>query len=136
MNIKDSQSKLNEIKYEDFKIQPYLRSNDLTEEEKSILFRIRTRTVDDIKTNFRTKFNNDLMCRLCESETAEESQSHQLTCQSIIEECEELRKNKTVKYEDFFGHIESQVAATVLYKKVLETRTRLLKERENNDRQI
>ena len=73
------------------------------------------------------------MCRLCESEHAEESQSHQLTCQSIVVECEDLRTNKTVKYDDFFGHIDAQVAATVLYKKVLETRTRLLKERENTD---
>ena len=61
------------------------------------------------------------------------SQSHQLTCQSIVAECEDLRTNKTVKYDDFFGHIDAQIAVTVLYKKVLETRTRLLKERENTD---
>ena len=64
IEIKESQSKLTEIEYKEFKKQEYLGCSKLTEEEKSILFKIRTRTVEDIKTNFRNKFGSDLTCRL------------------------------------------------------------------------
>ena len=128
IEIKESQSKLTEIEYRDFKTQEYLGCSKLSEEEKSILFKIRTRTVEDIKTNFRNKFGSDLTCRLCESDSEEESQSHQLTCQSMIRECDELRMNQTVTYKDFFGNIDAQVAATHLFKKVLDIREKLLKQ--------
>ena len=119
---------ITEIEYSEFKMQEYLGSSKLSEAEKSILFKIRTRTVNDIKTNFRNKFGSDLTCRLCESDFEEESQSHQLTCQSIIMECQELRSNQTVTYKDFFGNIDAQIAATHLFKKVLDVREKLLKQ--------
>ena len=125
IGIKENQSKLKEIKYKKFETQKYLMSNELSNEEKFILFRIRTRTIDDIKTNFRNKYGKDLRCRFGDSE--EESQSHQFVCPYIVEECDELRKNKDVKYEDFFGNIEAQIPATRLYKKILEARQKLLK---------
>ena len=130
IEIKISQSKLSDIEYSKFEMQNYLRSSKLTNEEKSLLFRIRTRTVDDIKTNFRTKFGDDLRCRMCDSQDLEESQCHLLVCATMIEECIELRINSTVKYEDFFGGRDAQITATRLYKKVLEVRQRLLEERE------
>ena len=126
IEIKESQSKLTEIEYREFKTQEYLGCSKLSEEEKSILFKICTRTVEDIKTNFRNKFGSDLACRLCESDYEEESQSHQLTCQSMIRECEELRMNTT--YKDFFRNIDDQTAATHLFKKVLDIREKLLKQ--------
>ena len=116
---------MKEIKYKKFETQKYLMSNELSNEEKFILFRIRTRTIDDIKTKFRNKYGKDLRCRFGDSE--EESQSHQFVCPYIVEECDELRKNKDVKYEDFFGNIEAQIPATRLYKKILEARQKLLK---------
>ena len=91
-----------------------------------------TRTVDDIKTNFRTKFGDNLRCRMCKSPYLEESQCHLLICGTLIEECEELRINSTVKYEDFFGDQDAQISATRLYKKVLEVRQRLLKVEEDS----
>ena len=54
MDIKESQSKLSNVVYKEFKIQKYLKSDKLSKDEKSLLFRILTRTVDDIKTNFRS----------------------------------------------------------------------------------
>ena len=52
---------------------------------------------------------------------------HQLVCDTIMKECLELRENRTVKYDDFFGDISAQVAATKLYKIVLEVREKILK---------
>ena len=129
LGIKISQSKLSDIEYPKFEMQNYLRSSEITNDEKSLLFRIRTRTVDDIKTNFRTKYGDDLRCRMCDSPDLEESQCHLLVCETMIEECIELKKNCTVKYEDFFGSQDSQIAAIRLYKKVLEVRERLMEER-------
>ena len=69
---------------------------------------------------------------MCDSQDLEESQSHLLVCATMIEECTELRKNRTVKYEDFFGDRDAQIAAVHLYKKVMEVRQRLFEEREDS----
>ena len=63
MDIKESQSKLSNVVYKEFKIQKYLKSDKLSNDEKSLLFRIRTRTVDEIKTNFRNKYGDNIQCR-------------------------------------------------------------------------
>ena len=72
------------------------------------------------------EYSDRMQCRLCESHE-EESQMHQLVCDTIMKECLELRENRTVKYDDFFGDISAQVAATKLYKIVLEVREKILK---------
>ena len=69
---------------------------------------------------------------MCDSQDLEESQSHLLVCATMIEECTELRKNRTVKYEDFFGGRDAQIAAVHLYKKVMEVRQRLFEEKEDS----
>ena len=68
-----------------------------------------------------------MKCRLCESQE-EESQSHQLVCRAMVEECEELRHNISVKYEDFFGDIDSQISATKLYSKVMSARKKMFQQ--------
>ena len=54
---------------------------------------------------------------------------HLLVCDVIPKECEELKENRKLKYDDFFGDISSQVGATKLYRIVLEVREKILKER-------
>ena len=44
------------------------------------------------------------------------------------EECEELRHNISVKYEDFFGDIDSQISATKLYSKVMSARKKMFQQ--------
>ena len=133
MDIKETHSKLNNNVYLEHRTQEYLKSNNLKNEDKNLLFRIRTRTVENIKTNFRNQFLDNLACRLCTS--PEESQQHQFDCLLLKSECKELRENKTVKYEDFFGNVLEQIEAVNLYKKALETRERLLYLKEGSDTQ-
>ena len=40
---------------------------------------------------------------------------HLLVCDAITIDCEELRENRSWRYDDFFGDISSQVAVTKLF---------------------
>ena len=62
-------------------MQPYLRNESLKIEEKKLMFKIRNRLID-VKSNFKKKYKDNLICRLCEM--AEESQSHLVNCTVIL----------------------------------------------------
>ena len=47
-------SKVNTIKYSSFQAQPYIKSHIMNNEEISLLFSLRCRTVRTIKANFST----------------------------------------------------------------------------------
>ena len=61
-------------------MQPYLRNESLKIEENISMFKIRNRLID-VKSNFKKKYKNNLICHLCEM--AKESQSHLVNCTVI-----------------------------------------------------
>ena len=61
--LKEGHSKGQEINYKQFEIQRYIKSEQLTAKQKSLLFNLRYRMVPNIKTNFRNMFV-DMKCRL------------------------------------------------------------------------
>ena len=68
-----SKKKLKHVKYNNYMIQPYLKSKDITMKEKILLFSLRS-GCHPAKLNFRKMNKNNLLCSLkCD---AEESQSH------------------------------------------------------------
>ena len=80
ISLKLSHSKLDNMK-NDFKMQEYLCSENLSTQQKQILFMLQTRMIE-VKANFSEKFNNVLTCHFC---TEEESQPHLLLCSEITE---------------------------------------------------
>ena len=124
-------SKLSKLNYTKYKIQSYLTSTKLTNEEKSLLFSLRTRMVR-VKDNFKNEFgNNNLSCSLQCGQY--EDQQHLLNCDILIQNCEALYNDTSVKYEDLFGTEKNQLEAVRLYAKILKTRNLLLDEIATSD---
>ena len=59
-------------------MKEYLTTEQLTTDEKQLLFAMKTKCVD-VKTNFKNKFkNSNMFCRLCKNTDEEESEIHLL----------------------------------------------------------
>ena len=64
---KEKHSKLKDIKYKHLEMQNYLKSNNnLTDEEKCLLFRFRVREIN-VKCNYKNKYL-DLKCDFCKND--------------------------------------------------------------------
>ena len=61
MKIKQNHSKLDGVHYTHLEIQPYLRSNQFSREERKLLFLLRSKCHSS-KFNFRTKHKNNIKC--------------------------------------------------------------------------
>ena len=92
MKKKEKRSKIEPLSYNKLGIQSYIKmSNNLKDEEKITLFKLRVREID-VKANYKNKYNN-LKCDLCNSPSDEEDQYHLLQCDRLINECESLAAN-------------------------------------------
>ena len=83
LTIKQSKSKVKNIQYDELKIQPYLSSNLFSNEECYLLFNLRSRMID-VKNNFKSKFSENMNCRMNCSE--EENISHFMSCPVLLRE--------------------------------------------------
>ena len=87
----------------------------------------------NVRANFKNYYNEkDISCNLC-LEDIEENQAHLLECKTLIENCQALHDDYSVEYEDLFEGKEKQLKATRLFQVVLETRERLLEEKESQE---
>ena len=119
--VQTSHSKICNIRYEELKMQPYLRSHMLNNHEVSLLFALRSRTVRNVKRNFPGQYGQDMMCQLgCGSD---ETQEHLLKCDKLSEN--KIRTKHAV-YEHLFGDHGEQVAITRVFDSLLGERERLL----------
>ena len=80
-DIQSSHTKIRDIKYEGFKIQSYIQSDNFSSEEVSALFNLRASTVNGYKMCFPNVYKNDKLCQLGCSE--EDSLSHSFSCPKI-----------------------------------------------------
>ena len=94
--LKEKHSKSKELKNSD-SIQEYLVSNQLSTDEKQLLFSLRSYTFS-CKANYSFKYGSNLLCELCNEI---ENQQHLLNCKVKTEE--------NVKYSDLFGSLQQQV---------------------------
>ena len=81
--LKDKQkehSKVRDIVYNKLETQQYMQSPIFTNEEVNTLHALRSRSVN-VKTNFKNKFRDDLLCPLCLS--FEDNQPHLLECPEL-----------------------------------------------------
>ena len=127
--IQSTHTKVKEIIYEQFKIQPYMKSNIFTNRMVEVLFSLRSSMTRNLKSNFSSIFKGNMRCRLnCEDQEANDCQSHLLDCQTILENLspEEQNGASRLKYNDIFGTLEQQGTIVPVLSRMLEVREELL----------
>ena len=118
-NMKNSHEKVKENKYKNLKRpQEYMVSSMLTNEEVSLLFALRSRTVREIKENFPYLQQNGTMCPLCG--ICGDSQEHLLECRMLGAAADH------VEYSDMYRGVESQKAFVKEFFRRVEQRKRLI----------
>ena len=127
-SIRDKENRSKSKNLKTFKLQNYLRTNNISTKEKKLLFSLRTRSVD-VKTNYRNKYKMNMYCRVCQDQTEEESEKHLLKCKILIENIDSDIDISNAKYENIFSdNIEEQVSITKVYNSIFKTRFKLLQE--------
>ena len=102
-------------------MQPYLRNESLKIEEKKLMFKIRNRLID-VKSNFKKKYKNNLICSLCEM--AEESQSHLVNCTVILSDSSIKSALEQYTYSDLFSeNLKTQAHMINTFNKIMKFRT-------------
>ena len=118
-------SKIRHIQYDNLVQQQYLTSAHLDNEEASLLFSLRSKTVRGIKRNFSILYkDNNMMCELCK--TNEDSQEHCLQCPELLRNITNVKKH--IKYEQLFGSLIDQIEVTQYFKQLLDIRTKLMEQ--------
>ena len=120
---KESKSKMENLNYYTFTIQPYLSTPSLTADQTSLLLALRTRTVRGIRSDFGEMFPT----KQCPLDGCEERDSlpHVQDC-LVLRDMVKLEVDE-VRYQDVFTQdLEKQRAVVVLYGRLLEAREVLL----------
>ena len=123
--LKTSHSKMENLNYENLELSQYMKSPMFDHQSVKMLLALRTRTVRNIKNDFRGMFQ-DVLCPLGCSHT--DTIPNILICPAIrahIQTNETARG--TIKYDDIFStDVIKQKQVTALYTMCLEIRETLL----------
>ena len=132
-NIQQKHTKVMDIKFDELKPQPYLTSPLFNNEETTLLFALRTRTLRNMKANFKNQYGGKVDCQMkCWEQEAlppEDSQQHLLVCKVL--------RNKVtspdiargdILYKHIFGNISEQKEVTVLLQRLVQAREDILNE--------
>ena len=118
ISLKNKHSKSENLKISEF-MQPYLKNDNLSIEEKKLMFRIKNRLID-VKVNFKKKYNNSLECRFCGG--TEESQKHLVICPEILADSNIKQALQNHKYSDIFSnHEPTQTHMIKTWKLIMNT---------------
>ena len=122
--LKGKHSKSEHLDVTDLEMTEYLKDNRFTKNERELLFKLRSRTVQ-VKDNFKNAYlNNDMLCELCKLFTC--TQSHPLQCPRINSR---LVVDKQLNISDKFIHgtVDEQLLYVRIYKQVWDIREEMLK---------
>ena len=117
MDLKKGHSKLADVTYNKFQIQPYLRAKELNNSGKELLFNLRS-NCHSSKHNFKKMNKNNTNCLFkCPNI---EDQRHSFTlCTPILSN---ICNAFTTKYESIYGTLEEQTKATLIFMKIEKKR--------------
>ena len=118
ISLKRKHSKLEHLN-NTYTLDSYLASNNITTEEKQTLFKLRTRMID-VKSNFKSQYGQDLVCRFC---PVEETRAHLLLCKELVDNID----TSNVCYGDIFQGLTKQEAISKIYTQILKIRSMKLK---------
>ena len=102
--------------------QSYLNENIFSKEELFLLFQLRSRMLD-VKSNFSTLYERNLVCRTCKEEDSVEEEDHLLVCKNLKSEV----KDDEVIFEFVYKDVKHQKRAVKVFKAVLRKREILMK---------
>ena len=126
-DMKRGHSKVKNNNYENLdKPQPYLISKLFTNDECSILFALRSKTIRGIRENFKHMYSDNTLCPICERTS--DTQQHVLECK-VLQDILPLKNH--IKYNHINGTISEQKEFVTTYAKYLEIRDELLSETES-----
>ena len=103
------------------KMNDYLQSLHMTKEEKILLFKLRIWMVP-VKANFSSRFKDNLQCDMCADKNSEESQMHLLHCKYLLDHPDLKLEILTIRYDDIFKDLQSQIKAIKVLKKIMSVR--------------
>ena len=116
LTIEAKLSKMKDLKYKKLEIQEYLKSPEISKQQKILLFKIRTRMVPNVGYNFGQK----VPCKICG--LAQDEQQHFTKCIFLKLKCPELLVSD-LEYSDFFGdNISKMNELSKIYVKLIRLR--------------
>ena len=118
ISLRSKHSKSEKLLHENV-IKEYLTCQEISTEEKKLLFALKTKTVN-VKTNYSSGYKDNMQCRLCGKPGEDESEIHILTCQHIVNENGLRGQLDNLVYSDIFGSLKKQIEAVKIWKKVLK----------------
>ena len=127
--IQNTHTKVRDIKYETFKVQPYLNSHMFTNNMVQVLFNMRSSMTKNIKSNFSSLYGSNQRCRMnCKDLEAIDSQCHILQCSVLLEKLtpEEHHSAHQVKYDHIFGSLDQQRSVVLVLARMLDIREEIL----------
>ena len=117
ITLQQSHTKSNRISITE-NIKQYLISDQLSLEEKRLLFQIRNRTCD-LKTNYRQLYSNNMLCRLCAKQ--EESEIHLMMCDEVVDDQLKI-EIKNIDVSDVWKSFAKQKSAIIILNKLFKIR--------------
>ena len=129
-NLQQTHTKVKHIKYEKLEVQKYLTSPLFSNEETKLLFALRTRTVEGVKSNFQNMYSGNLFCPLqCWGQgepPISDTQQHLLTCTKLQTRIStEDISCDNVLYIHLFSEVGKQKEATVLFSRLINAREQM-----------
>jgi hypothetical protein len=95
----------------------YFEDQRFSKSEIELLFALRTRMVNDIKTNFSSQHNNNFTCDLCQ--VAIDCQEHLLSCVKLKQH---VKVPREIEYSDLFRNTDKQLRIVKIFKQLLRAR--------------
>ena len=128
LKTKESHEKLDLIKYENLKIQKYLKSEIINVDKAKLIFKLRSHMYM-VKANFPTMYtknNLSLDCDLCFEEI--DNQEHLLTCVKLKTEDDDQNISK-VNYLDLYSNSVKKISKiAAIFEQKIKIRTQLMNE--------
>ena len=125
LGLKQTHSKMSGITYRKYQLQEYLISPMFNNENRNLLFRLRTRTVSGVRDDFKGVYP-DTSCPLGCGDT--DTLRNILTCKPVISQHKSSEISRgNICYEDIFSEdILKQKQVTELYRQLLHIRSEML----------
>ena len=122
-HIKNTHSKVKNNHYNYFAPQEYLLNKSFTNEQCSLLFNLRCRSVRDIKRNFPDQNGDNGNCPLCE--VFPDTQEHLFECVVLRSKVKNLNTTH-IKYDFIFSDTNDQKEAVSLIAHLLSVRDKII----------
>ena len=119
---KKETSKCRKLIKKELVMENYLVDKSFTKSECELLFALRTRMVQGIKTNFSSQYENNMKCHLCSgySDTDyPDSQEHLLSCVTLSKH---VQVPNNIEYEDIYRSVDKQLKIVKVFKQLLRAR--------------